>query len=39
MGGRAAFFRISLLTGQADPVGLFPVPSQVVDIAITLDQR
>jgi hypothetical protein len=39
LGGRAAFFQISLLTGQANPVGFFPVRNQVTDIAIPLDQR
>jgi Domain of unknown function (DUF4394) len=39
LGGRAAFARVDLLTGQAAPVGLFPLRSQVADIAIPLDQR
>jgi hypothetical protein len=36
--GRASFFRVSLLTGQVSRIGAFRPATQVVDVAIPLDQ-
>jgi len=39
VGGRSAFFTVSLLTGNASPVDFFRARDQVTDIAIPLNQR
>ncbi len=37
-GGRAAFYKVQLLTGQVSPVGSFPRSQHVRDIALPIDR-
>lgn len=38
VGGKQRLYKISLLTGRADRIGTFPRDTQVVDLALRLDQ-
>jgi Domain of unknown function (DUF4394) len=38
VGGRTTLYRISLITGRADRLGMFPRKTQVTDIALPLNQ-
>jgi hypothetical protein len=38
VGGQATLYQVSLITGRADRVGAFPRGSQVVDLALPLNQ-